>query len=241
MWQRLPSATFANAKQRAATPVLQNANRQRFFPVESVCAIGEVKSVLSVTDLKVALRKLAEVKLLRDFLSDPSYVYCAKESGLRSKFEPQCDERDQLVTFLLCERFDFDFAKNMESILSCYGEEHPKYPANVRHNFVLSIKDGLLTYIFSKEDGVLYPFSMKLTDVFDCGGTDRVKSISAKPRTLTNRFIKPSPGSYEHIRHFSSLLHQALTTVSVLFPEMGKYIPSQDEVQYKDIEPIRGF
>lgn len=30
-----------------ATPLIESGERQRFFPVESVCAIGEVKSIVS--------------------------------------------------------------------------------------------------------------------------------------------------------------------------------------------------
>lgn len=47
---------------KSSTPLLNNENLQRFFPAESVCAVGEVKSVLSLAGLKSALRKLAAVK-----------------------------------------------------------------------------------------------------------------------------------------------------------------------------------
>lgn len=224
---------------RSVTPLLQNANRQRFFPVESVCAIGEVKSVLKLVDLKKALRKLAMVKSLRDSLYEPWYVHCSKEEGLRSKFEPERDERDQLVSFLICERFDFDFAENAEEILSCYLEAHPKFPVNLRHNFVLSINDGLLTYLHPKKDGTLFPFPTKITEVAIFGDAGELKSVSLQARALTNRALIPFPASFEHMRHFSSMLHQALTAVSVLFPDMSRYIPSQDEILFKDIEPPR--
>lgn len=202
---------------RSVTPLLQNADHQRFFPIESVCAVGEVKSLLSLADLKIALRKLSSIKLMRDSLSTPSYVYCTKEDGLASTYEPHRDERDQVVTFLLCEGFKFDLNAKAEEILGCYVEEDPKYPTNLRHNFVLSIKDSLLTYLYpNKNDGTLYPFPSKKTQIFDYGDTSELQASHITSCPLTNRIVFPSPGSFEHVRHFSNMLHQTLTSTVVV-------------------------
>lgn len=219
---------------RSVTPLLQNDNRQRFFPVESVCAIGEVKSMLSLADLKTALLKLAGVKFLRDTVQEPTYVHCVKEEARASRYEPHLDERDQIVTFLLCEAFSFDIAEKMEEVLSCYVQDHPMYPSNLRHNFILSIQDGLLTYLHPS--GVLFPFPSKSTEVAHFDNTEEIKRITVEPRRMKNRLVRPQPGSFEHIRHFSTMLHQALSVVSVLFPDMGRYIEAQDDVQYKDVD-----
>ncbi|HKP95408.1 MAG TPA: DUF6602 domain-containing protein, partial [Fibrobacteria bacterium] len=48
------------------TPLIQSEEKQRFFPVESVCGVGEIKSVLNKTSLKSALNKLAEVKRISE-------------------------------------------------------------------------------------------------------------------------------------------------------------------------------
>jgi hypothetical protein len=221
---------------RSVTPLLQNDNRQRFFPIESVCAVGEVKSVMSLTDLKAALLKLAGVKLLRDTLYDPSYVHCAKENGLASKYEPHRHELDQVVTFLICEAFSFDIADKMEEVLSCYVQDHPKYPSNLRHNFVLSIRDGLLTYLHPS--GTLFAFPSKSTEVAHFDNTAELQRLTIEARRMKNRLVLPFPGSFEHLRHFSTMLHQALTTVSVLFPDMGRYIQAQDDVRYKDVDAV---
>jgi hypothetical protein len=45
------------------TPLVQSNELQRFFPIETVCAIGEVKSTLSKAQLKETLLKLSKVKI----------------------------------------------------------------------------------------------------------------------------------------------------------------------------------
>ncbi|WP_175832372.1 DUF6602 domain-containing protein [Burkholderia cepacia] len=221
---------------RSVTPLLQNDQKQRFFPMESVCAVGEVKSVLSLGDLKTALRKLAGIKSLRDALYEPSYVHCSKKEGVASTYEPHRDERDQIVTFLLCEAFSFDIAGNLEEVLACYVQEHPQYPTNLRHNFVLSIRDGLLTYLHPS--GTLCQFPSRLTEVHHFDGTEEIQRIALETRRMKNRLVMPLPGSFEHVRHFSTMMHQALITVSVLFPDMGRYIQAQDDVWYKDVDAL---
>ncbi|MPV71504.1 DUF6602 domain-containing protein [Burkholderia sp. BE17] len=221
---------------RSVTPLLQNDHKQRFFPMESVCAVGEVKSVLSLGDLKTALRKLAGMKSLRDTLYEPSYVHCSKKQGLASIYEPHRDERDQIVTFLLCEAFSFDIADNLEEVLACYMQEHPQYPSNLRHNFVLSIGDGLLTYLHPS--GTLCQFPSRLTEVVHFDNTEEPQRVTLEARRMKNRLVMPLPGSFEHLRHFSTMMHQALMVVSVLFPDMGRYIQAQDDVLYKDVDVV---
>jgi hypothetical protein len=226
---------------RTVTPLLQSANRQRFFPVESVCAVGEVKSIVTLSELKVALRKLANVKMLRDSLYEPSYIHCTKEEETsRAKFSPQTDEVDQFVTFLICERFDFNLAEHAQELLECYVSESPQIPVNLRHNFVLSIQNGLLTYLHPEVDA-LYPFPMKSTVVFEYDAGTDIEAGVVKGKGLRNRVILPSQGSFEHIRQFSTMFHQALSVVSVLFPDMGNYIASQDDVHWLDVDHVRGF
>ena len=47
------------------TPLVQTSELQRFFPVESVASIGEIKSNLKKHELKAAINKLASNKSLR--------------------------------------------------------------------------------------------------------------------------------------------------------------------------------
>ncbi len=214
---------------KTATPMIRNESNQRFFPVESVCAVGEIKSVLQLGAAKKALRKLAATKSLRDTLWKPSYVYCGKGEGRSDGFKPETDERDQMITFLICEKFSFDVEANLRELVDCYVAELPTRPFCHRHNLILSISDGLLCYLHSS--GCTYPFPSKLTD-FE-GGNGEITSESVR---LKHRWIRPSANSIEHIRHFCSMLHTALAAVSVLFPDLALYIQGKEDVMFFDID-----
>jgi hypothetical protein len=219
---------------RTATPMIRNASNQRFFPVESVCGVGEVKSVLTLGAAKEALRKLAATKSLRDVLHEPFYVYRNKGSQDDGQYRPETDEKDQIVTFLICEKFSFDIEKNFQELVGCYLEELPHRPFCHRHNMVLSVEDGLLCYLNNQHDGngYVYPFSSKLTDIED----QDTGEVITRAILQKHRWIQPPKGSNEHIRHFCSMLHTALSVVSVLFPDLARYIPGQEDVQFIDFE-----
>jgi len=108
------------------TPII-NDGVLRFFPIESVFAIGEVKSIInSKAELKQILLKLAEQKKLdQDIIS------------LKSSGEP-------LVSFLVCKKLNFAFQSEFDEL---YENIENKY----RHNFILSIEDGLVTYNIDRE------------------------------------------------------------------------------------------
>lgn len=218
---------------KTVTPLIRNEYGQRFFPVESVVAVGEVKSKLSLVDFKEALLKLSTTKALRDILYEPSYVYSRKD-GRCNEFKPESDELDQMITFLVCENFLFDIRKiDLSEIVRCYGESKPHRPFCHRHNMVLSIQNGLLAY--GLPDNMMYPFPSKLSYLLD--GESAVEGGS-KVDLLNYRWISPlkNKESIEHIRHFTSMLHTALVSVSVLFPDMANYIQSEEDIEIFDLE-----
>ena len=104
------------------TPVI-NDGVLRFFPIESVHAVGEVKSIIrSKKELKEILIKLSNQKMMDKDLSQNS-----ENEDLR------------LVSFLVCKKIDFDF-KN------CFSEIYETIDDKYRHNMILSLEDGLVTY-----------------------------------------------------------------------------------------------
>lgn len=216
---------------KTATPLIRDDHLQRFFPIESVCAVGEIKSHLTLADLKEALRKLAKLKSLRDTLYLPSYVYTRKAEGVHdSKFEPEHDELDQIFTFLICESFQFDIKNHLQEIVDCYNEQYPHYPFCHRHNVILSLKDGLLAYLHP--NGSLFQFPSQLQTLSDDEG-QQTRRVSR----LKHRLVLPIEAqSIEHLRHFCTLFHQGLTTVSVFFPDLGNYIGSREDVMFMDLE-----
>lgn len=216
---------------KTVTPLIRDDQFQRFFPIESVCAVGEIKSHLSLAELKKALRKLAKLKSLRDSLDKPSYAYTLKSGGLHgSKFEPERDELDQIFTFLICESFSFDVQHHLQEIVSCYNEELPHHPFCHRHNVILSLRDGVLAYLHP--EGPLFQFPSHLLTLIDENNNRATSALR-----LMNRLVLPTEEqSIEHIRHFCTLFHQGLTAVSVFYPDMGRYIQSREDVVFVDLE-----
>lgn len=226
---------------KTVTPLIKDENNNKFFPVESVVAVGEVKSTLDLSKLKESLTKLAKVKSFRDSLYLPSFIYSLRNKVLPDEYKPETDEFDQIITFIICEKFNFSIDKTpLTDIVCCYNESKPKRPFCHRHNMVLSLDNGLLTYV--TDQGVIYPFPSKLIDYIELDEKGNIYKQTVKPKLLNYRFIRPmKDDSIEHIRHFTSILHTALVSVSVLFPDLGKYIPDEEDVRFFDYEQTYKF
>lgn len=150
------------------TPRLDSLNENRFFPVETVYGIGEVKSRLSKSQLIEALRKLQTVKTLRNVkpedtnpindidvnLLDPNrykyteYPVSEKEHTKMSYWDPHWNEHQNLVSFLICESIELGKNGLIELNNKLYKSGFESI--SKRHNFLLSLKDGLMTYSTGK-------------------------------------------------------------------------------------------
>ena len=119
---------------KTTTPKIENIDNQRFFPVETVSCIGEIKSdVNSLSDLNKYLIKLAEIKKLREGVSDPSPYY-RKES-----FSTKTNSFDNIYSFLICNKLKFELDISKIN----YNEVEQRF----KHNVVLSLQDGIINYI----------------------------------------------------------------------------------------------
>lgn len=108
----------------------------KFYPVEDVRAIIEMKSDLDYSSLKKALRKLAEVKMIGDERKNPSFTRYADFLN-----------HDTIPTYLVCNKLiikDLD-AIDFESI---YDGIDRKY----WHNGILSVQDGVFSYAIHVAD-----------------------------------------------------------------------------------------
>lgn len=191
-----------------ATPLIESGERQRFFPVESVCAIGEVKSVMSRTDLRDALNKLARIKMLREQIPSPTVL----RRDVPGNFNPSNYAYDQIPSFLICEKFSFNPA-NLEEVVSSLYE--PDILQRHRHNLVLSLQDGLLAYFNFDGKTMMYP---EMSSRFEGG-------VHSHPMALGNRFVMfdhDDPAS--HIRLFCTYLFLVSSSTTVLYPDMASYI-----------------
>ena len=181
---------------RSKTPSIVTESHQRFFPVESVVAVGEVKSnVGSGSSLIGFLSKLAKIKALRERITNPS-PYRSHENR---SYEPHRHPFDQMFTFLICNKFAFD----PKSIKLEYDKQTP---VRFRHNLVLSITDGLYCYgTIGGPPNIPYPNTADTEHL--------IQWISAGNDEL------PS-----HIGIFLSYLYNALNVVTLLEPDMALYL-----------------
>lgn len=183
------------------TPIIENGE-QRFFPIECVVGVIEVKSVLNKTKFKEALQKLSNIKKLRsDIPARNPYVF---KDGDFAGFDAKNNIRDQIATFLICESLDFDY-KNDKTDL--FNEFYCDIDKSLYHNMILSLKDGLFLY----HDGnkiINYPYWSYSNDMH--------KHIMIVPSETGYK--------YEHIMLFVNYFYMQVSSVSVLYIEMTTYI-----------------
>ncbi len=181
----------------SVTPLIQAGDRQRFFPVETVCAVGEVKSKLDRAGLKEALNKLARTKKLAEYVKNPSVIRREAEG----QYMPSTYARDQIVTFLICQKIE-GVLPNPRSLYDVEVEDRH------RHNMILSIEDGLFLYGLNgmpPYDGMhAYPVM---------GGS-----------VLPDSVMRAETHGDDAFRVFAHYLFQSVTHTTVLFPEMSDYM-----------------
>jgi hypothetical protein len=192
------------------TPLYETGKKQRFFPVETVVGIGEVKSVLSKQDFKTAINKLARIKKIRKDNKTPSIIK-------RKTYEPFNNYKhpfDQLFSFIICEKLDFKLS-NLPAEFNTLYDSDIEY--NDRHNLILSIDDGLCLYKHSVNEKVKawhYPFSQS--------------------KNLKNRLISPGDNGRNHFNGFATYMFMGIQSTTIFFPEFKNYTGGQVEGYYTD-------
>ena len=108
----------------------------KFFPVEDVFGVVEVKSTLSKKDFIKALQKLADIKKLSD---DRTKMLPTSNSNYLHYY--------QIPTFLVCNKLSFDI-----NSIDFENEVYKNYDKKYWHNAILSLEDGLIRYalVFSE-------------------------------------------------------------------------------------------
>ena len=94
------------------TPPLESQNRQRFFPIETVIAAGEVKSDVKRDEFKDGLIRLAKVKEMRSNLPDEVSTAMRWHELVNYKYDPYRIPFDQVFTFLICNKITFSLRNN---------------------------------------------------------------------------------------------------------------------------------
>lgn len=184
---------------KTETPLLTLGN-DKFFPVETVAAVGQIKSIIKTKkDLKDALDKLMKVKAVRDNMGHNSVLWRSQDlwNGRSGYFKEIF--YDQVFTFLVCEKIEINI--NSEEIDSLYDVDTPQH---LKHNIILDLSKGVYGYrIKTNEPFIGVPFSKD-------------------GNSLTSFVV--SDQTNMHIIHLLTNL-QIFTAGSTIFhPDMGVYL-----------------
>ncbi|MCZ8022452.1 MAG: hypothetical protein O9294_11860 [Cytophagales bacterium] len=192
------------------TPLYETGKRQRFFHVETVAGIGEVKSVLSKQDFRETINELARIKKIRKDNKTPSII----NRKPNEPFENYKHPFDQLFSFIICEKLDFKLT-NLPAEFNMLYDSDVEY--SDRHNLILSIDDGLCLYkhtVNGKVKAWHYPFS--------------------KSNNLKNRFISPGDNGRNHFNGFATYMFMGIQSTTIFFPEFRNYAGEQVKGYYTD-------
>lgn len=154
----------------SVTPMIEVNQNTRFFPCETTLAIGEVKSILNKKDFLNCLKKLALNKKIRKLKSHNIIDGTAPSEEIFNSGT----EFIHPFTFVICESIS-GFSDNLDKeIEDFYISE--KIPFEFRHNYILSLKDGYISYIFP--DNII----SKLLSIEDLSSKE-LKEINALKNT----------------------------------------------------------
>ena len=181
------------------TPVLTLENT-KFFPVETVVAVGQVKSIIrSKGDLKEALDELKNIKILRENMGHNSVIWRGQDLYDGRNSYSKENPYDQVFTFLICEKIDFELSELDLDNLYDKGT-----PDHLKHNILLDINSGVYAYkIKVDEPFVAVPYSSKGVSV---------------------PHFKISDEKNSHIKHFLTNLQIFIPGNTIFHPDMGLYV-----------------
>jgi hypothetical protein len=186
---------------RAYAPVIQSPEQQRFFPVESVVAVGEVKSILPRAKLQEACVKLSRVKEMRANLRAPAIGFSVhKTIGPYSAREHLLD---QIATFIVADQVQGSL-KDIQAAVN--NASAPPF----RVNIILSIDRWCSSYQDLK--GIFWPYPV------DVDENNKVVQdiLPLVIHTATNDQLS-------HLRLFLRFMQLLATRTTILYPDLGGY------------------
>lgn len=183
------------------TPIIET-DEQRFFPIECVAGVIEVKSKLTKAQMKEALIKLTNIKNLRNDINTNIYTY--KDGNNYIPFNTKINVRDQIATFLVCEKVDMDYEKDINTF---FKETYSGVDKSLYHNMILSLDDGCFMY-FDGKVSIYHSYFNYEKDNF-----------------INELLIPHSLGyDYEHILIFVNYFFMLISSISILYLEMTEYL-----------------
>lgn len=183
--------------------LIQTPDMQRFFPVEVVAGVGEVKSTLTKTQFKNAIAKLSKVKQIRENMQHAAIVMRENNRVRTVPFCPQFNPSDQIFTFLICQKLKFSLKSIANEMEQLYGN----IPYHHRHNLILSIEDrAILTYYD--------PSTSKQKTYPNMGG---IKFVNALTKSKKNN---PLAAFY----WFATSIALGIDCATVFYPDLATYL-----------------
>jgi len=180
------------------TPLLRSNELQRFYPVETVCAVGEVKSTVDYTTCKNAIRKLYNTKKIASLISSPTVL--RRSTQIPEGIVDYAG--DFITTFIICKKLDFDVSRLNEMY---DNNDEPKLMINM----ILSMDDGLVLYSRKEEDG---NYGMHIYPTWD--------GIIANPLS----FYSFKTGGIDCIKLFCNQIFNATACKAITLPEIQNYM-----------------
>lgn len=191
----------------------------RFYSIESVLAIGEVKSNLDKTKFTNALRKLAANKALN-----------RNNKGYQTSKRGKGGEHDEILSFLVCKDVSFDLdTLNFDEV---YTDVDRKY----WHNSILVLEKALLHYEFSP-NSLSAPGRQAFLD--HGGNLDATVWTSYPFFTVSSEAVATSPVS-QKVRRDAPLYHIELFIAELSTTLQMKTLFETQFVHYLDI-PLVGL
>lgn len=189
------------------TPLIENNERQRFFPIESVVGVGEVKSDLSKQKFKESLQKLSNVKKMRLNIDKRNPMVFEANNNTRRDYQPDLNPRDQLFTFLICDSLLFE----CDGIVDEFDVIYDGIDVKLRHNMILSVRNGTFMY-YDNVKKIHYPYINN--SIFS--------NCLVKPSELPEE--EDFTYKYSHIFSFLNYLYQGIACGTILYPDLTHYI-----------------
>lgn len=181
------------------TPRLHTPEGQKFFPMESVIAIGEIKSKVDRRVLDDAIEKLTRIKIMREQIEVDTAI-ARRRPAVNRKYSPVNDIRDQVATFIMCEEFTCSKTLLSERIKKAWAGSSPRH----RVNLITAIRGGTCTYSLDNKSW-MYP-------------------VEPEGSELPVRFDIPEPGGIGHLALFIRYLLMIIEDNTVLYPELTRHL-----------------
>jgi hypothetical protein len=181
-----------------STPLMQSINHQIFYPIETVVAIGEIKSdINSKAKLTEALVKLSKIKEMREEIRENIFI----KHEIEGDYDPIHNPFDQIFTFLICNKLGFEINVTDGHVDDLYPDE---ILSRHKHNIVFSITDGILTY-HNGECNYYYPVTYEINE--------------------NEKLIKPDNMEIDsHFLHLIAGLVMGIKFATILSPDMAMYL-----------------